>query len=321
MKAVLLTIVALIGMTIDGTNARALQYMFETKLDHITGGGSSTTFNMRYLVDDQYWRASANDPNALRPILFYAGNEGSVWDFYENSGFMTTTLAKKWGALVVFGEHRYFGQSFPFPRDIAFKSPYNSYLNVEQTMFDYVELIKMIKEKYNAQDKAVMVFGGSYGGMLAAWIRMKYPQTFQGALAASAPILYFKDAPSASPDAFSEIATADFAGVFNDSRCSLGIKEGFELLMDLKNRPDDWAQLSEIFNTCDQIDSAEKIQNLYEHLSNGFLYMAMTDYPYPSAFLEPMPAWPVNASCQAYIDIAPQTFEKNTLGALTEREV
>jgi len=278
---------------------------------------------MRYLVDDQYWKASANNDTALRPILFYAGNEGSVWDFYENSGFMTKTLAEKWGALVVFGEHRYFGESFPYDRDIAFKSPYNSYLNVEQTMMDYVELIKMIKEKYNAQDKAVMVFGGSYGGMLAAWIRMKYPMHFQGALAASAPILQFRGAPSAPEDAFSDIATADFAGVYpDDERCSKGIREGFDIMMDIKNnRPDDWAQLGDIFSTCTPVTSADQIQNMYEHLMNGFLYMAMTDYPYPSAFLEPMPAWPVNVSCQAFADIAPQTFEKHNLGLITEREL
>jgi len=45
-------------------------------------------------------------------------------------------------------------------------------------MMDYVELIKFIREKYDAQDKAVITFGGSYGGMLAGWLRMKYPSTF-----------------------------------------------------------------------------------------------------------------------------------------------
>ena len=31
--------------------------------------------------------------------------------------------------------------------------------------------------------------------------------------------------------------------------------------------------------------------------------MAMTNYPYPANFLEPMPAWPINEAVKAWVDI------------------
>lgn len=74
--------------------------------------------------------------------FFYTGNEGDIWGFYDNSGFVTTTLAQELGALVVFAEHRYFGKSFPFDKAYAFNAGNNTYLTVENTLMDYVELIK-----------------------------------------------------------------------------------------------------------------------------------------------------------------------------------
>jgi lysosomal Pro-X carboxypeptidase len=61
-------------------------------------------------------------------------------------------------------------------------------------MEDYVALLTKLKsDTPSLKNKATILFGGSYGGMLAAWIRMKYPHMFQGALASSAPVLWFKD--------------------------------------------------------------------------------------------------------------------------------
>jgi len=52
--------------------------------------------------------------------------------FYENSGFLTITLAQKFNGLIVFGEHRYFGESMPFDPQYAFNTLNNTYLTVEQ---------------------------------------------------------------------------------------------------------------------------------------------------------------------------------------------
>lgn len=271
------------------------EFFFETNIDHFAAGGHSDKFQIRYLVNDEHW-----DPET-GPILFYSGNEGDIYSFYDNAGFMTETVAEETKGLIVFGEHRYFGVSYPFEPEVAFTPENNVYLRVEQAMMDFVELIKFVREDYDAQDKACIVFGGSYGGMLAGWLRMKHPQTFQGALAMSAPILYFQDAPSAPEEAFGDICTDDFRASLDKSPEL--IRESFEAMIDMKERQDTWSQLDSIFNTCTAIQSEQDIEYLYEHLSNGYLYMAMTDYPYPANFLEPMPAWPVAESIKPFIDI------------------
>ena len=135
--------------------------------------------------------------------------------------------------------------------------------------------------------------------MLAAWLRMKHPDQFQGALAASAPFLYFKDAPSAPEFEYAEIATQDFRTQLDKSPEL--IKESFTSMVD--STSDKWAEMSDIFNTCTPISNTQDVNHLYSHYSNGYQYMAMTDYPYPAAFLEPMPAWPVAEAVKPFANI------------------
>ena len=99
---------------------------------------------------------------------------------------------------------------------------------------DYVKLIKSIKEgNTNYAKSPVFAFGGSYGGMLAAWIRMKYPHIIQGAHASSAPFMFFPG--SVSPYAYNELVTRSF----NDVKGNIDIvsltRNGFATLNKLGN--------------------------------------------------------------------------------------
>jgi len=130
-------------------------------------------------------------------------------------------LPAELGATVVFAEHRYYGGSYPFGgKAEALKIENLKYLSVEQVMMDYVGLMQYIKTSNGYDNNTnfenpltpVYAFGVSYGGMLATWLRIKYPTHFHGAIASSAPILWFKGATD--PAAYTKIASDVLKDVF-----------------------------------------------------------------------------------------------------------
>ena len=77
-------------------------------------------------------------------------------------------LAPKFGARIVFAEHRYEGESLP-PKTLS--EDCLSYASTMQALADYARLLE---EHLNINNEApVIVFGGSYGGMLSAWMVSK----------------------------------------------------------------------------------------------------------------------------------------------------
>lgn len=71
-----------------------------------------------------------------------------------------------------------------------------------------------------------MIVQGSYGGMLAAYLRMKYPHLVAGAIAASAPIHMFPGMMDC--DVFNRIATSGFSQA--SSNCADNIRRSWKVL-------------------------------------------------------------------------------------------
>ena len=114
---------------------------FTQKLDHFNPQ-DTRTFQERYLVYDNEF---SNDNGV---IFFYAGNELDITSFWNNTGFMFD-IAGEFNALILFGEHRYYGESLPFGNN-SFNADGLKYLTVENVIADYALFITEMKKQYNA---------------------------------------------------------------------------------------------------------------------------------------------------------------------------
>ena len=146
----------------------------EQNLDHFSFANNGT-FQQKYLINDQFWNSDHSGP-----IFFKIGGEWPVGDGF-NYDFVVK-LAEEFGALLLAGEHRYYGESQPFGNESLSADPEkNGYLTSSQSLADQARLITHIKGALSgAKNSPVIVFGVSYPGLMSAWSRVKYPHLFDG---------------------------------------------------------------------------------------------------------------------------------------------
>ncbi|PAN23099.1 hypothetical protein PAHAL_4G067200 [Panicum hallii] len=277
----------------DGTAAKPFTaHYFPQELDHFTfTPNASMLFYQKYLVNDTFWRRPSGGKGAAAgPLFVYTGNEGDIEWFATNTGFMFD-IAPKFGALLVFIEHRFYGESKPFGNDSYKSAKTLGYLTSTQALADFAVLIRSLKHNLSAEDAPVVVFGGSYGGMLASWFRLKYPHVAIGALASSAPILQFDYITPWS--SFYDAVSQDYKS--ESLNCFSVIKATWDVLDERGANDKGLLELSKQFRACKTVKYADSIQNW---LWTAFTYTAMVDYPTPANFLENLPAYPVKEMCK-----------------------
>uniref|UniRef100_A0A8C6WPH1 Lysosomal Pro-X carboxypeptidase n=1 Tax=Neogobius melanostomus TaxID=47308 RepID=A0A8C6WPH1_9GOBI len=187
------------------------------------------------------------------------------------------------------------GESMPFGQASYSDSKHLNYLTSEQALADFAILIKNVKSTLpGAQHSPVISIGGSYGGMLSAWFRMKYPNIVVGALAASAPIWQF---PGMVPcGAFYKTVTQDFAK--SGYNCEVNIRKSWSAINNISSSASGLVWLSEEFSLCGPLKNKNDVGSFKNWLQETWVNLAMVDYPYEANFLQPLPRWPIQAVCK-----------------------
>ncbi|CAI5534358.1 unnamed protein product, partial [Closterium sp. Naga37s-1] len=280
--------VAASGASARGGYAWNVSY-FTQNLDHFSFTQSSyATWQQKYIWWDGAWGGAESGA----PIFVYCGNEGPIQWFMDNAGWIRE-IAVEFGALVVGPEHRYYGESMPFgsEKESFSNASTRAFLTTEQAMADMALFLTALRANLSAHDSPIILFGGSYGGMLAAWFRLKYPHIAAGAIAASAPILQYEDiVPS---DTFYRIVSHDFK--IESESCFEAIKSSWAAVREEAAAEGGLTRLSHQFHLCSPLTDAD---DLISWLETAYIYMAMVDYPVPSDFLMPLPAHPIRELCR-----------------------
>ncbi|CAD5120201.1 DgyrCDS8774 [Dimorphilus gyrociliatus] len=256
------------------------------QVDHFSYGNNDV-FDQRVLINSDYFEPYG-------PVFFYTGNEGDITWFCNNTGFLWD-IAEEFNAALIFAEHRYYGLSLPYGNQ-SYKDPQHlGHLTSEQALADYSVLIDYLRNEYGKYfaKSPFIAFGGSYGGMLASWMRMKYPASVIGALAASAPIFQFEGLTDCG--VFYKTVTKAYERF--SMKCVSNIRKSWQVINKIGSTTEGRKYITKKFSLCKPLTTVNDVAVVKGWLFNTWTNLAMMNYPYKSNFMEPLPAWPVKRAC------------------------
>ncbi|XP_075240755.1 dipeptidyl peptidase 2-like isoform X2 [Convolutriloba macropyga] len=259
-----------------------------------------TSFIQRLIVIDtwcpKYQVLGEPDENGVQldqrnhTIFLYTGGKGSIEDQFKKSGYLLD-LAKHYGALVLFIEHRFYGESYPFGNS-SLNFTHLPYLTVDQAVADYMNITYFYKFRWQMMDAEIVTFGSFYAGGLASYMRFKFPNQVAGALASGAPLKMADNFKSRT--LFWDQVTSQYQNIpVIGPKVVDKVKNAFHQIDELRQYgPQGYQVISNHFNLCYQLTNKTYDQFLYT-IRNVFGQLAINNNPYPVGDL---PAYPVKFS-------------------------
>ncbi|CAK4619218.1 unnamed protein product [Aphanomyces euteiches] len=223
----------------------ATELFFDKQLlDHADDakGRKPKYWSHRYFVNSAYYKGAGS------PVFLYVEGEDPADPFWISSETANiVALAKKFGALLVSLEHRFYGRSQPLP-DWTVESL--KYLTMRQAVDDIAHFQDFLIESRNlTKDSKWVTFGGSYPGQITAYTKLFYPKRFAGAVASSATIDLITDYPGYAD------SMAYLMKEKGGQSCLNTLREGLKAFHGIieRNKTKDQATLKRLFNPCDAI--------------------------------------------------------------------
>ncbi|KAH7707290.1 serine carboxypeptidase S28 family protein [Aphelenchoides avenae] len=177
------------------------------------------------------------------------------------------------------------------------------YLQVEQVLADYKALAAFIRGYLAGESKIrvpVIAVGGGYSGMLATWLRAKYPDVIDGAWVSSAPIRAFHGY-AIDVGAFDKSVSEIYTGakyVPSNYNCTIDdFHDAFAAIDTTGKTPAGLAKLSRVFSLKPALSSQSEVLSLKELIRVALIEMASANLPYDSNVKEPLSQYPVGNVC------------------------
>lgn len=235
---------------------------FDQRLDHFQGA-DTRMWKQRYFVNATLFDGTGpvfvcvgGEGPGFEPTVVVTGGIHCAWMIH---------LAERHNALIVAIEHRYYGNSYPVP-DLTDENMV--YVSSHQALADIAAIHAGLSKEYSLTPSVNkwFTFGGSYPGMMAAWMRLKYPHLIHASIASSNPV-HAQVNFQGYNDVVGQSMAAPIAG--GSTACLSVIQQAYVALGQLLQDSNGVREVEKRFNVCGGPGVLDNEDNVYQFMQGA----------------------------------------------------